>query len=97
MDKKTIEILQDYFATQPIMKAWLFGSYARGEQTADSDVDIMVSYDDNARVSLFTVGGIYMDISRILGKKIDLVEEGTLKPYAADSVNNDKILIYERA
>ncbi|MBQ4009165.1 MAG: nucleotidyltransferase domain-containing protein, partial [Bacteroidales bacterium] len=41
------DIIAEYFKTQPIQKAWLFGSYARGEQTPLSDVDILVVYDDN--------------------------------------------------
>ena len=32
--------IAEYFKTQPVLRAWLFGSFARGEQTEDSDVDI---------------------------------------------------------
>lgn len=39
-DIKTI--IAEYFKTQPVLKAWLFGSFARGEETPDSDVDILV-------------------------------------------------------
>jgi len=42
MNKINVEELKKYFATQPIIKAWLFGSFSRGEKTQDSDVDIMV-------------------------------------------------------
>jgi len=88
--------IADYFKTQPVLKAWLFGSYSRGEATEDSDIDILVSFDENANVSLFTIGGMYMDLRRLTGKNIDLIEEGTLEPYAIESVNRDKKLIYER-
>ena len=47
--------IADYFKTQPVVKAWLFGSFARGEETSDSDVDILVEYDSNARISLLTI------------------------------------------
>lgn len=97
MNKINVEELKKYFATQPIIKAWLFGSFSRGEETQDSDVDIMVKYDYSADISLFTVGGIYMDLRKLLGREVDLVEENTLEPYAAKSANNEKILIYERA
>ena len=88
--------IADYFKTQPVLKAWLFGSYSRGEATEDSDIDILVSFDENSNVSLFTIGGMYMDLRRLTGKNIDLIEEGTLEPYAIESVNRDKKLIYER-
>ena len=90
------QTLSDYFKTQPVLKAWLFGSYARGEETPLSDVDILVRFDDKANVSLFTMGGMYMDLKEILGREVDLVEEDTLLPFAVDSANNDKKLIYER-
>ena len=38
--KNLTKILCDYFKTQPVLKAWLFGSYARGEETSESDVDM---------------------------------------------------------
>lgn len=88
--------IADYFKTQPVLKAWLFGSFARGEETPHSDVDILVAYDKDAHVSLFTIGGIYMDLKELLKREIDLVEEGTLMPFAEESANKDKVLIYER-
>lgn len=41
-EKSIIPAIQGYFATQPVTKAWLFGSYSRGEETTGSDVDILV-------------------------------------------------------
>jgi len=63
--------IADYFKTQPVLQAWLFGSFARGEETPLSDVDILV--------------------------RVDLVTEGSLADFARESVERDKILIYERA
>ena len=50
--KVMIQLIADYFKTQPVLKAWIFGSFARGEETEDSDLDILVEYDKNARISL---------------------------------------------
>ena len=41
--------IADYFKTQPIVRAWLFGSFARGEETPISDVDILVQFGDDLR------------------------------------------------
>ena len=40
MNTAWIESIRNYFKSQPVMRAWLFGSYARGEETADSDADM---------------------------------------------------------
>ena len=44
--------IAEYFKTQPVLKAWLFGSYSRGEQTKDSDVDIIVLLDKSNPIGL---------------------------------------------
>ncbi|MCR5454575.1 MAG: nucleotidyltransferase domain-containing protein [Bacteroidales bacterium] len=91
------KIIAEYFKTQPVIKAWLFGSFARGEQNAQSDVDILFVPDRTGKpFTLFTMGGMYMDLRRLLGRDIDLVEEEGLHPSVVKSVEHDKILIYER-
>ena len=87
----------DYFKTQPVLKAWLFGSYSRGEQTNESDVDILVQYDRSQRIGLMKIAGMHIDLENLLGHKVDIVEDGTLRPWAVESVNKDICLIYERA
>lgn len=97
MEAKMVHIIQEYLKTKPVQKAWIFGSFSRGEERQDSDVDILVTFDSDAKVSLFTMGGMYMDLKHLLGREVDLVEEGTLLPFAIESAERDKILIYERA
>ena len=91
-----IPVIQGYFATQPVEKAWLFGSYSRGEEKAGSDVDILVSFDKGAKISLFKYADMICQLEALLKQKVDLVEEGTLLPFAQQTANEDKILIYER-
>lgn len=92
-----IPSIQGYFATLPITKAWLFGSYSRGEESAESDVDILVVFDKDAKISLFKYADIICQLETILNHKVDLVEEGTLLPFAQETADKDKVLIYERA
>ena len=89
--------IAEYFKTQPVLKVWLFGSYARGEETPLSDVDLLLQYDEKARISLLKHCAIMNDLEELLDRKVDLVEEGELLPFAVESANHDKILIYERA
>ena len=98
MDKQHLQqIISAYFATQPVLKAWLFGSYARDEQREDSDIDIMVVLDSQAHVGLFKLSGMRLELQDLLSKKVDLVTEKGLLPFARQSAENDKILLYERA
>ena len=92
----TLNTIRQYFATQPIKKAWLFGSCSRGEERADSDIDILVEYSDSDSISLMTISKIITSLSKKLNRKIDIVENGCLLPFAQMSVEADKQLIYER-
>ena len=96
MEIGTLDTIRQYFATQPIKKAWLFGSCSRGEDTPDSDIDILVEYNDSNSISLMTISKIMTSLSKKLNRKIDLVEAGCLLPFAEMSVEKDKKLIYER-
>ena len=89
------QTIADYFKTQPVLKAWLFGSFARGEETPQSDVDIIVLLDHSKPVGL-KFFGMWSDLEKLLNRSVDLVEEGELLPFAAESANRDKRLIYER-
>lgn len=90
--------IRRYFQDKPVVRAWLFGSCSRGEDTPESDIDILVDYDHSKGiVSLFKMGGMLMDLTEIAGRKVDLVDINGLKSFARKSVENDRILIYERA
>ena len=91
-----IKLIADYFKTQPVLKAYLFGSFSRGEETESSDIDILIVLDDSQHVGL-KFFGMYEDLKDLLGHKVDLVTERSLAPFARESVDRDKILIYERA
>lgn len=97
MSQQTMtQLIAEYFKTQPVLKAWLFGSFTRGEEREDSDVDILVEYDKDARISLLTISHMIGELEKSTGRHIDLIEDGCLLPFAAESANRDKLLIYER-
>ena len=97
MNKDTIiKLIADYFKTQLVLKAYLFGSFSRGEETESSDIDILIVLDESQHIGL-KFFGMYEDLKDLLGRKVDLVTERSLAPFARESVNRDKILIYERA
>jgi len=89
------QTIADYFKTQPIQRAWIFGSFARGEETPLSDVDLLVQYSEGG-ISLLKHCAMINELEELLDRPVDLIEDGTLLPYAIESANRDKKLIYER-
>ena len=95
MNATVTNTIQEYFKTKPVDKAWMFGSFSRGEEQPDSDVDILVSLSPDARMGL-SYFGMICDLEDLLHRPVDMVVDGDLLPFAAESANKDKILIYER-
>ena len=65
----------------------IFGSYARGEQRPDSDLDLLVDFRD--RKSLLTLVRIERELSEKLGVKVDLLTEKAISPYLIDRIKAD--------
>lgn len=88
--------VQRCLARTPITRAWVFGSFARGEETPESDLDLLVDYDKEAHVSLLDLVRYKLDLEESINREVDLIPNGSLKPFAVESANKDKYLIYER-
>ena len=89
------QTIAEYFKTQPVLKAWLFGSFARGEETPLSDVDILVQFDEGG-VSLLKHAAMICELEKILDRPVDIVPEKMLRPRVRENIDQDKKLIYER-
>lgn len=74
-----------------VIRLSLFGSMARGDNGPDSDVDLLVAFDGTRRISLLGVVGIERQISQMLGRAVELVEEGTLKPRVQANVEAEAV------
>ena len=96
MDTTVSQTIKEYFKTQPVDKVWVFGSFSRGEERAESDVDIMVSLIPGTRLGL-RFFAMNLELEQLLNRRVDLVIEGDLLPFAEESVNRDKVLVYARA
>ncbi len=73
-------------------RIYLFGSYARGEATPDSDIDLRV--DKGNLKGLFALGALYADLEDGLGKKLDLLTTGSLEQRFLQSIAKEEVLIY---
>ena len=77
-----------------VATAWLFGSYARGEEKLNSDVDIMIELNNKKQYSMFDMIDISFLLENKISRKVDLVEKGYLKDFALQTATNDLIKIY---
>ena len=97
MELSSNEILtiRNYFQKQPVLKAFLFGSFSRGEAQSDSDIDILVELDYSKHIGLSFVK-MKLDLEDQLKKKVDLVSSNAVSKHILPFINSDKKLIYER-
>lgn len=79
-----------------IERVTLFGSYARGEATTQSDVDLRVEFVEGAVLGLFAMSGLAGKLETSLGKQVDIVTAEKLDDDLADSIRREGIVIYER-
>jgi predicted nucleotidyltransferase len=95
MSRNITSRVSEYFDDKPVLKAYIFGSYARSETDADSDIDILVELDYSRPIGLQFVK-MQLDLQEILNKEVDLITEEGLSQYIKPKVDKDKILIYEK-
>lgn len=85
--EKIIPLLKEY----GVKKAGIFGSYARGEQKENSDIDILVEINDE--IGLLEIIRLRRMLQKSVRKKIDLVEYETIRPEIKKSILEDEIQI----
>ncbi|MCF8307336.1 MAG: nucleotidyltransferase domain-containing protein [Ignavibacteriales bacterium] len=90
-----IETIKKYFETRPVLKAYLFGSYVRGEGNPESDIDILVDLDYSQKIGLKFVQ-MKIDLETLLNMKVDLVSSNGLSQYIKPLIENEKQMIYAR-
>jgi uncharacterized protein len=86
---KLIKICQE----NDIAKIGIFGSVAREEATAQSDVDLLVYF--SRRKSLLSVVALERQMSQTLGRKVDLLTEAAISPYLRDRIKRETRMLYE--
>jgi len=87
--KKIILFLRKYGAK----KIAIFGSWGRGEQKSESDIDILVEFSE--RKTLLEFVKIERELSELLGIKVDLLTEKSISPYLVDKIKQEMEVIYE--
>ena len=88
-----IRLVVSQFARQyGAERIYLFGSYARGEATQDSDIDLRI---DKGMIRGVQLGGLLVDLEESFHKKVDLLTTGSLTKDFLNVIKNEEVLLYE--
>jgi predicted nucleotidyltransferase len=95
LDNAKIESIKTYFKTKPVLKAYLFGSYVRGQADSNSDIDILVDLDYSEKIGLQFIQ-MKLDLEKLLNSNVDLVSSGGVSKYIKPYIDSEKQVIYAR-
>jgi len=94
--KKTIKEIKSI--VEPIAKkygverVYLFGSYARGEATESSDIDLRI--DKGSLRGMFALAGLYTELEDALKMKVEVLTTGSLEDEFLNRIKNEEVLLY---
>jgi hypothetical protein len=77
-----------------IRKLSVFGSVAKGIDRPDSDVDVLIELDSDVKKGLFAIAKLEMELSTLIGRKVDLVTIGGLKEMIRDTILSEAEVLY---
>jgi predicted nucleotidyltransferase len=89
--------LAEFCQRHPIRKLSLFGSALRDDFGPNSDVDILVEFEPDARISFFDMVTMEMELTNIMGRKVDFRTPQELSRYFRQKVLDTAEVLYERA
>ncbi|MEX1131614.1 MAG: nucleotidyltransferase domain-containing protein [Flavobacteriales bacterium] len=95
LDEQTLQSLRSFFAELPVKKAYVFGSFARGEADEASDLDLLLELDHSRPIG-WDFYGWWDELELLLKRKVDLVTDKGLSKHVKPFVDRDKTLIYAR-
>lgn len=90
-----LETIRQYLRDKPVFRAYVFGSYARGEADSQSDLDLLLELDYSQPIGWQFVG-MKLDLETQLKKSVDMVSENGLSARIRPFIEQDKQLVYEK-
>ncbi|WXG44625.1 MAG: nucleotidyltransferase family protein [Promethearchaeati archaeon SRVP18_Atabeyarchaeia-1] len=90
--KELFHRITRFLERQGAKRIAIFGSYVRGEEKPESDIDVIVEFSETK--SLLELVRIERELSEALGTKVDLLTEKSISPYLIDAVKREMEVIY---
>jgi len=95
MDRDRIEEIKDtlikVLKKYGVKRAALFGSIARGEATKDSDIDLLIEFEE--RKSLLDLVGLKLELQELLGREVDIITYKSIHPLLKERILNEQVVI----
>jgi uncharacterized protein len=95
LSSEQIQLLIDYFKTKPVTAVFLFGSYARGDADRESDIDLLLEIDFDAKRQ-FSASECIRELKTVLPVRVDLFLSHRILKYIKESVWQERLLIYKK-
>jgi predicted nucleotidyltransferase/plasmid maintenance system antidote protein VapI len=94
--QKIIDHFLSYFKSQNLVsRAWIFGSFARGDESLNSDIDVVIDVPQDRKFTFFDLSEVKEQLEKIANKKVDVVMLHGLRPAMKTRIEKDMFLIYE--
>ena len=87
-----INKLVNFLKKYGVKKIEIFGSYARGDAKPESDLDVIVEFED--RKSLLELVGIEQELEDTLGIKVDLLTRASISPYLIEKIGKESMVVF---
>lgn len=91
-----IDLIRSYFSDKPVVRAFLFGSFVRGEANEESDIDLLVELDYDKMTSGLQFISMQLKLQQLLNRKVDLVSSQGVSKYIQPFIEREKKLLYAR-
>jgi len=76
-----------------VKEIYLFGSVARGEEREDSDIDLLVEFDESKIITMFKYMQLVREFEERFNKHVDLATKNMIKPIVSKSIQKDLIYV----
>lgn len=88
--------LKELCQKNDIVSLGVFGSYARGDFDASSDIDLIAEFDKSKKKGLLDLVSAEMDFKEAMAREVDLLTEGSISPYLIDRIKGEMKYIYKQ-
>ena len=94
--KELVEKLVEVCRKNDIVLMVIFGSFVRGEQSSESDIDVAIEFDKNSRKTLLDPVRVEEKLTKIFKRRVDLGIFSSISPYIIDNVKREMRVVYEK-